>query len=137
MTIHWIKSVLIVANHGFEYTSCLNKEKRCESYISYRWWILLCLYITRGLCNLKTFSKCKKKKEKKEIYFNKRLCIYLITNNQSIRTADYLNGSIKISDHIIATFLVLLLELLKFYWLLFYFIISYNISKVLEHTLCK
>lgn len=71
---------------------------------------------SRGFCKLKTFSKCKKKKEKKEeIYFNIRLCNYLITNNQSIRTADYLNGSIKISGHIIATFLVLLLELLKFY----------------------
>lgn len=70
---------------------------------------------SRGFCKLKTFSKCKKKKEKKEIYFNIRLCIYLITNNQSMRTADYLNGSIKISGHIIVTFLVLLLELLKFY----------------------
>lgn len=73
------------------------------------------------------------KEKKKEIYFNIRLCIYLITNNQSIRTADYLNGSIKISGHIIATFLVLLLELLKFYWLLFYFIKLQHFKSIGTH----
>lgn len=52
---------------------------------------------------------------KNEIYFNIRLCIYLIANDQSIRTAYDLNGSIKLSGHIIGTFLDLLLELLKFY----------------------